>query len=647
MFRLAVFLVAQLAADAAVGDHMKADSDDACPVDHTGLLSPATACCYQKLVKNPNCCLDEQFRGNIRWREIERPGTWWFCNTSAQCSDALGGNRGKDLMAIPEGADCSSPRILYVHGGSWMYGSPNTSGYAQFASRLATATGAVIFMIDYPLIPIGNYTTILNRSIEGLRWLARHGPDDSCSHDAHAPLLVGGDSSGGGTALSLVLQLQNKPDLLPGRQIIGAFLFSPWTNLMCNTPEYYTNAFAKIRSPQTFKDLTPLQQFVGDIIFQSLTEDNAGQFSANALQYVGYESRLQTDPIASPYFADVEDYKGKHLPALHIAVGGSESIMGDSVRVAYKAAAAGWEVSLEIYNGMWHVFPMYSEGCGSGSDLWSGTHAISNTGQFVRSLVTDQPNMHSSMAYDAATQKYLPRVQVFYDPKVGTFSRVGELMPNTAAWNYGSVMRKVAEQPWWVILPSLGGGAMTIFMAGVFVGGVLDFGGRQAYNRAKRVAEYRRSCVEVPIGYVNMDAITSKADNAASESRLQKSFVMQFLMGVPEDVHGAWRVETVRARNSDESASTDAARAENAAWRRMALPGYQPPAEAPKAEEPVERLESAIPTSGLLKELEGAETAEAWAVATTEAKGGSIEAARRENIAWRLQHMQAKGSGPQ
>eukprot|EP00930_Biecheleria_cincta_P053993 TRINITY_DN3984_c0_g2_i1.p1 TRINITY_DN3984_c0_g2~~TRINITY_DN3984_c0_g2_i1.p1 ORF type:complete len:651 (+),score=95.41 TRINITY_DN3984_c0_g2_i1:75-2027(+) len=645
MFRLVCFLAAQLAADAAFGKNTGANNEDSCPVDHTGLLSPATTCCYQKLVKNPNCCMDEHFRGDIRWREIERPGTQWFCNTSHNCYDALGGNRGKDLMAIPKGADCSSPRILYVHGGSWMYGSPNTTGYGQFASRLATATGAVVFMIDYPLVPVGNYTTILNRSIEGLRWLARHGPDDSCSEDAHVPLVVGGDSSGGGTALSLLLQLQNKPDLLPGRQITGAFLFSPWTNLMCNTPEYYTNAFAKIQSPQTFKDLSPLEQFVGDIIFQSLTEENAGEFSANALEYVGYKAKLQTDPIASPYFAEVEDYKGKHLPALHIAVGGSESIMGDSVRVAYKAAEAGLDVDLEIYNGMWHVFPMYSEGCGSGSELWSGTHAISTTGRFVRSLVSDERSMRSSVAYHAAAEKHFPRVQLLYDPKVDAFSRVGELMPNTAAWNYGSIMKKVSEQPWWVVLPSLGGGAMAIFMAGIFVGGVLDFGGREAYKRAKRVAEYRRSCVEVPIGYINMDAITSRTGQG--ESRLQRSFVMDFVMGVPEDVHNAWRVETVRAKNKDDLASIDAARAENAAWRRMAMPGYEPPAEVPKVEEPVERLESAIPTSELLKELGATEVAEAWAVATTEAKDGGIEAARRENMAWRLQHIQSKGSGPQ
>ena len=47
-------------------------------------------------------------------------------------------------------------------------------------------------------------------------------------------------------------------------------------------------------------------------------------------------------------------------------------------------------------------------------------------------------------------------------------------------------------------------------------------------------------------------------------------------MGVPQDVQNAWRVETVRAKRKTseddmdaEQKQIDAARAENAAWRRI------------------------------------------------------------------------------
>ncbi|HCA48712.1 MAG TPA: alpha/beta hydrolase, partial [Armatimonadetes bacterium] len=57
------------------------------------------------------------------------------------------------------------------------------------------------------------------------------------------------------------------------------------------------------------------------------------------------------DPLASPVFAD---YRG--LPPLLVQVGEHEIIRDDSVRVAERAREAGVEVTLEIWEGMFHVF---------------------------------------------------------------------------------------------------------------------------------------------------------------------------------------------------------------------------------------------------------------------------------------------------
>merc|ERR1712039_785900 len=100
--------------------------------------------------------------------------------------------------------------------GSWMYGSPHTTGYGQLASKLAHVTGAMVMLTDYPLVPAGNYSTILAWAILGLQWLEKNGSSlfEDCPDDVRAPIFVGGDSSGGGTTMSLVLALQQKPDLL-------------------------------------------------------------------------------------------------------------------------------------------------------------------------------------------------------------------------------------------------------------------------------------------------------------------------------------------------------------------------------------------------------------------------------------------------
>ena len=107
-----------------------------------------------------------------------------------------------DLLWIPEGATCESPRLLWIHGGSWLYGSPDTLSYGQLASKLSGLSGAIVMVPDFPLAPVGSYSTILNACLDALRWLAETSLDLHCPPGV-APLLVGGDSAGGGTAVTL------------------------------------------------------------------------------------------------------------------------------------------------------------------------------------------------------------------------------------------------------------------------------------------------------------------------------------------------------------------------------------------------------------------------------------------------------------
>lgn len=309
-------------------------------------------------------------------------------------------------MWIPERATCSTPRILYIHGGSWEYGSPVTDSYAQLASRIANLTGAVVYVPDYPLVPIGQVHTIITAALEALDWLAHFGPMEGiiapCSLPV-PPLFIGGDSSGGGTALSTLLSIMKEPGKAPyggAVPIAGAFFFSPWTNLMCNTPDYYHHAFAEI--DDDVENGTKKISFVGDLMFRGHPINNKDVFTGNALEYVGGNKSLLTDPIASPLYADMEHWH--HMPPLYFAVGGSESIEGDSVLFAQKAAHKHVQVQLDVYQGMWHVFPMYSEGCGSGMHLWQGVSALMRTAKFVKSVAyTGKPACSSAPGRYGAT----------------------------------------------------------------------------------------------------------------------------------------------------------------------------------------------------------------------------------------------------
>ncbi|CAJ1363046.1 unnamed protein product [Effrenium voratum] len=515
---------------------------------HLHLLAPATACCYSRIVKNSSCCMDQDIASGVKQKSFQRKGATWDCNED-NCWDELQGLRGRDTMWIPDGATCSTPRTLYTHGGSWMYGSPTTDSYAQLGSRLAQVTGSVVMLHDYPLVPAGNYTTILEWAITALQWLSKNGPVDGCKEEV--PLFVGGDSSGGGTTLSLVLTLQRRPHLL-SQKLAGAFLFSPWTNLMCNTPEYYTNAFSRIQGQGKFKDDSELTMYTGDIMFQEITPENADAFSGNAVDYLGGSAELQTDPVASPFFAHPADFAGDNMPPLYFAVGASESILGDSVHVAQRAAQGGSDVILEVYHAMWHVFPMYSEGCGLGQPLWSAANALNQTGLFVRHIYETgrlpyqmklegphggPPESSILASFWKPGKSKVPVFRYLYDPEVKQFAKVGELMPQTdAEYGYKDMIKSLAKQSPWLVLPSITGAAAGIFFLGFCLGGVTEYSGERAVQRFTKVRQFRRREDELLRAGTAPDLVAPLLEIEKTSSRLRSrpSFIQDFVKGVPE-----------------------------------------------------------------------------------------------------------------
>ena len=79
------------------------------------------------------------------------------------------------------------------------------------------------------------------------------------------------------------------------------------------------------------------------------------------------------DPLASPLHADLAG-----LPPLLIHVGDCETLLDDSTRFAEKARAAGVDVTLEVWDGMIHVFQLFA------AELPEARRAIDGIGVFLR-----------------------------------------------------------------------------------------------------------------------------------------------------------------------------------------------------------------------------------------------------------------------
>lgn len=60
-------------------------------------------------------------------------------------------------------------------------------------------------------------------------------------------------------------------------------------------------------------------------------------------------------PLASPLYADLHG-----LPPLLIHVGDAEILLDDSTRLAERARSAGVNVTLRVWPGLFHVFPIFS-----------------------------------------------------------------------------------------------------------------------------------------------------------------------------------------------------------------------------------------------------------------------------------------------
>lgn len=85
------------------------------------------------------------------------------------------------------------------------------------------------------------------------------------------------------------------------------------------------------------------------------------EYTDPALHYEGFiapsaeafaNGLSQTDPRVSPLFADFS----KGFPPALITDGTKSMLLSTSVRLFQKLEAAGQDVKLDVYEGMWHVF---------------------------------------------------------------------------------------------------------------------------------------------------------------------------------------------------------------------------------------------------------------------------------------------------
>ena len=214
-----------------------------------------------------------------------------------------------------EASVADSGIILYLHGGAYALGSINV--HREWIARLASSTHTRALAINYRLAPEHPFPAALDDTLSTYRWLLDQGTDP-------AQIFIAGDSAGGGLALATLLSLHDVGDPLPA----GAICISPWTDLALSGASIQSNT-----------KLDPI-------------------LDPDSLQmYAGYYAGDQdlTLPLLSPLYADLTG-----LPPLLIQVGSDEILLDDARSLAGRAREAGVNVTLEVWDEMFHVFQLFS-----------------------------------------------------------------------------------------------------------------------------------------------------------------------------------------------------------------------------------------------------------------------------------------------
>jgi monoterpene epsilon-lactone hydrolase len=250
----------------------------------------------------------------------------------AKCEKVDAGGVPAEWVAAP-GIDAERA-VLYLHGGGYAIGSPNT--HRRLAYDISSASGARVLVIDYRLAPEHPFPAAVDDAAVAWRWMLAGGLDPK-------RLAIAGDSAGGGLTIATLVNLRDQKLGLPG----CAVAISPWV------------------------DLEGLGASIAGRAAQDPMVQKQGLLWMAGMYLAGKDAK---SPLAAPLYADL-----KGLPPILIQVGTAETLLDDSTRIAEKLHQAGVDVKLAVWPNMLHVFPLFAP------ILSEGREGCVEIGTFIRS----------------------------------------------------------------------------------------------------------------------------------------------------------------------------------------------------------------------------------------------------------------------
>jgi monoterpene epsilon-lactone hydrolase len=232
----------------------------------------------------------------------------------------------------------NGPVLIYTHGGAYVGGSGKEVLPAVI--EIANAAGMRVLSVDYRLAPEFPFPAAVEDSVNVYRWLLAQGL-------THEKIGWFGESAGGGLTLATMHALKQQGLPLPG----AIAVLSPWTDLTLVSESYFTL----------------------DVDDPAFTRD---ELLIYAETY--YQKADPRNPLVSPVYGEFGGF-----PPTLVQVGSKEIVLSDSLRFARQARASGVDLTLDVWDGLWHVFQFWG--------VPESQQAIDALGDFFRShLLSNQ-----------------------------------------------------------------------------------------------------------------------------------------------------------------------------------------------------------------------------------------------------------------
>ena len=207
--------------------------------------------------------------------------------------------------------------LVYTHGGAYtMY---RAKSRLISAVPMAADTGRRVISVDYTLAPHARWNEVTDQVVAVIQALREEGRTLN-------EIAIYGESAGGGLAAGAVLKMRDQGLGMPAAVV----LWSPWSDIT-NTGDTYA----------TLQDADPL------LCYPESLKNCADAYATPA---------EQRHPYVSPVYADYR----KGFPPTLIQVGTKEIFLSNAVRQYQAMDQAGIPVKLDPYEGMWHIFQVFT-----------------------------------------------------------------------------------------------------------------------------------------------------------------------------------------------------------------------------------------------------------------------------------------------